>query len=169
MKVLIWVLSLFVFTLLNMVLGEIVGVRLGGVLLYLVWYYSARAMSKAWEKSRINKKAEKCGVSAFAYIKSQIPEEVLVECDKNRGNDEALKVKIKQHVKAKQISRAYADILLDEYMQPEKTVEKEPAVANAVNKDTTDKVRFCRKCGEKLIDGSRFCRKCGTEVVEISQ
>ncbi len=30
----------------------------------------------------------------------------------------------------------------------------------------TDKVRFCRKCGEKLIDSSKFCRKCGTEIVE---
>ena len=30
-----------------------------------------------------------------------------------------------------------------------------------------DKVRFCRKCGEKLIDSSRFCRKCGTEIVEV--
>ena len=30
----------------------------------------------------------------------------------------------------------------------------------------TDKIRFCRKCGEKLIDNSRFCRKCGTEIVD---
>lgn len=31
---------------------------------------------------------------------------------------------------------------------------------------TTDKVLFCRKCGEKLIDNSQFCRKCGTEIVK---
>lgn len=30
----------------------------------------------------------------------------------------------------------------------------------------TDRIRFCRKCGEKLIDNSRFCRKCGTEIVD---
>lgn len=30
----------------------------------------------------------------------------------------------------------------------------------------TDKIRFCRKCGAKLIDGSMFCRKCGTEIIE---
>lgn len=29
-----------------------------------------------------------------------------------------------------------------------------------------DRIRFCRKCGEKLIDNSRFCRKCGTEIVD---
>lgn len=32
----------------------------------------------------------------------------------------------------------------------------------------TDRIRFCRKCGEKLIDNSRFCRKCGTEIIEES-
>lgn len=32
--------------------------------------------------------------------------------------------------------------------------------------DHTDKVCFCRKCGEKLIDNSQFCRKCGAEVVK---
>lgn len=30
----------------------------------------------------------------------------------------------------------------------------------------TDKIKFCRKCGEKLINNSRFCRRCGTEIVE---
>lgn len=28
------------------------------------------------------------------------------------------------------------------------------------------KIRFCRKCGEELIENSRFCRKCGTEIVK---
>lgn len=28
-----------------------------------------------------------------------------------------------------------------------------------------DQIRFCRKCGEKLLDNGRFCCKCGTEVV----
>ena len=29
-----------------------------------------------------------------------------------------------------------------------------------------DKISFCRKCGEKLIDNSEFCRKCGTKVAK---
>ena len=33
--------------------------------------------------------------------------------------------------------------------------------------EVTNKIRFCRKCGERLIDESRFCSKCGTQVVEI--
>ena len=29
----------------------------------------------------------------------------------------------------------------------------------------SDKILFCRKCGEKLVDDARFCRKCGTQVI----
>ena len=42
------------------------------------------------------------------------------------------------------------------------TEQSKPTIA-------VNKVRFCRKCGEKLIDGSKFCRKCGTEVIEVLQ
>lgn len=38
-----------------------------------------------------------------------------------------------------------------------------PFVETSIN---ADKICFCRKCGEKLIDNSKFCRKCGTEVIE---
>ena len=31
-----------------------------------------------------------------------------------------------------------------------------------------DRVRFCRKCGEKLPFDNKFCLNCGTETVEIS-
>lgn len=37
-------------------------------------------------------------------------------------------------------------------------VEEKAVIENA------DQVRFCRKCGEKLLNNSQFCRKCGTEV-----
>lgn len=32
--------------------------------------------------------------------------------------------------------------------------------------EANDKILFCRKCGEKLIEGSLFCSKCGTEIVK---
>ena len=32
----------------------------------------------------------------------------------------------------------------------------QPAVSN--------QIRFCKKCGERLLENSKFCRKCGAEV-----
>ena len=84
MKALIWILSCFIFSVLNVILGEITGIRVGSVLFYVIWYYSARAMCKAWDKHRITKKAEKAGVSAFAQIKSEIPTAVLVDSRKRK-------------------------------------------------------------------------------------
>lgn len=30
-----------------------------------------------------------------------------------------------------------------------------------------NKICFCRKCGERLIDRSKYCSKCGTEIIEM--
>ena len=46
--------------------------------------------------------------------------------------------------------------------------EKQNVYLNEEPPIETDKILFCRKCGEKLIDSSRFCRKCGTETVSES-
>lgn len=42
-----------------------------------------------------------------------------------------------------------------------------PSMVNTTN--DSSKIRFCRKCGEKLIDNSIFCRKCGTEIVNVEE
>ena len=35
------------------------------------------------------------------------------------------------------------------------------------NIDThAEEIKFCRKCGNKLLEDSKFCDKCGTEVVK---
>ena len=170
MKVLIWFSSFLIFTFLNVLLGYATGVRAGSVLFYCVWFYSARAMCKAWDKHRIAKKAEKAGVCSFEYIKGEVPEIVLANCEENRGNYDRLKENLRRYAKEDQITRAYADILLDEYKNIPKPAVKQPVSVNETEtRQPADSVRFCRKCGEKLIEGSKFCRKCGTEVVEIPQ
>lgn len=51
-----------------------------------------------------------------------------------------------------------------------KTVEYSAPINTAQIPAAEDgRPRFCRKCGEKLIDGSKFCRKCGTAVIELPQ
>lgn len=36
---------------------------------------------------------------------------------------------------------------------------------SSIIEETTPKIMFCRKCGEKLIEDSDFCGKCGTKIV----
>lgn len=38
---------------------------------------------------------------------------------------------------------------------------------SCIPKNINYKNNFCRKCGEKLIDGSKFCHKCGTETIDL--
>ena len=78
MKALIWIVSFLVFTVLNVIFGYAAGFRVGYVLLYAIWYYSARAMCKAWDKHRIAKKAEKAGVRPFENIKDEIPDRTYI-------------------------------------------------------------------------------------------
>lgn len=46
-------------------------------------------------------------------------------------------------------------------------LKNQPIIEPTTN--ATNEIRFCRKCGEKLIDSSKFCRKCGAEIVEIDE
>ena len=49
-----------------------------------------------------------------------------------------------------------------------KTVESIEKQASLTDKQSVyiDEIRFCRNCGNKLIDGTKICNKCGTFVVE---
>ena len=55
-------------------------------------------------------------------------------------------------------------ILVDESYKPD-VPNHLPELNNKPVVDA-DKIQFCRKCGERLIENSRFCRKCGTEIVD---
>ena len=33
------------------------------------------------------------------------------------------------------------------------------------NSGETEEIRFCRKCGNRMLDNARFCSLCGTEIV----
>lgn len=44
-------------------------------------------------------------------------------------------------------------------------VSQESPVITTNEELVSDKVVFCRKCGEKLLERSQFCSKCGTEVI----
>lgn len=174
MKALIWILSFIIFSILNVLLGYATGIKVGSVLFYIIWFYSCKAMCKAWDKHKIEKKAAKAGVSAFESIKAEIPVFVMNHCEDTRGNYDLLKSDLKDYAKNGNITRAQADILLDEYMHSRK---KAPIVSQVPpkvdpqkeNEPPAAETLYCRICGEKLLKESKFCRKCGTEVVDIPE
>ena len=46
--------------------------------------------------------------------------------------------------------------------------KKDKKVIKSDNNPHTEKIKFCRKCGEELLINSEFCSKCGTEVIKHS-
>lgn len=52
----------------------------------------------------------------------------------------------------------------------DKATENEPRKApEELPKTSAPRVRFCRKCGFKLLNDSDFCSHCGTKVIEVNQ
>lgn len=45
----------------------------------------------------------------------------------------------------------------------------ETNISVATSETATETPRFCRKCGNKLIDGALFCNMCGTKIITDKQ
>lgn len=57
------------------------------------------------------------------------------------------------------------DMLKKEPLQEKKTeAPSQPSVA-CPSVEQVKEIRFCRKCGSRLMEGARFCSHCGTEVI----
>lgn len=121
MKALIWILSFFVITFLNLLLGYAAGFRMGSILLCVVWYLTARALCNKWDRYKISKNADKSGVTPFEFIKEYLPVDMLNHCETIRGKEDELKSYLKQCSKERKITRAYGDIICQEYMSAIKT------------------------------------------------
>lgn len=165
MKAFIWIVSFFVFSFLNMLLGEATGFRVGAVLIYLLWYFSCRAMCNAWDRRKSARDAEKAKRNTLAAIRNEIPVNILNQCESMRGNYDLLKSELNYSVKNKDITRAQAKILLTEYARfrrPSSVVSYAAAPETTATRASSS--GFCRICGEPLLQGSNYCRKCGAEV-----
>lgn len=55
----------------------------------------------------------------------------------------------------------------DEKVGCNSTNQNTVSEVSCISKNINYKNNYCRKCGEKLIDGSKFCHKCGTEAVDL--
>ena len=166
MKILIWVVNFFIISIINLFVGYLIGFNAGSVAVYFGWYYSSKFLCKCWDKYKVARSAKKQGVSSFDIIKHELPQTMILGCEQRRAKESELRTYLKPYVKDKAISKAYFDIVLEHYLRPIRYSNKSVCKRQQVKED---KICFCRKCGEKLLDNSRFCRKCGLEISEVKE
>lgn len=70
------------------------------------------------KKEGIGKQAKAKGLSVIEYLKqSNIPDNVFMFCEADRGNEGALRERLERYVYEKHITTAQAEALLEEYMK----------------------------------------------------
>lgn len=58
MKVLIWILTFLIGSILNTLLGYAIGIKAGAFLLYIVEFYIAKKLCEKWDQRKAQKQAE---------------------------------------------------------------------------------------------------------------
>ena len=162
MKVLIWVLCLFANALITTIIkgsGVILG-AIPTVILYGVTIWLARTLCKKWDERKADKTAnyqEKADTTP-AVNKCEMCGHI---CDKTT----AAKIEDEMGVRYRNLCDACMEIYNATTNEP--TNFAEPVESNIDEPvSSVAQIRFCRKCGEKLVENSRFCRKCGTEIIK---
>ncbi len=103
------------------------------------------------------------GKATFSQIQFQIPGKVLERLEALRDNPQEVATFLAACVKSGDVKHLFVDILQKEFAPlPSPT---SPAVPSPVQ----ERVRFCRRCGQPLIDGMRFCTHCGTEKLQMRE
>lgn len=146
MKVLIWIGCFIVATILNTLLGYATGIKVGYLLFYLAVYFVAKKLCSMWDEHKENKAAEK-------NAPIQKPQ-VGFGYQGDTANNANISTASGWQCSCGRVHPKYETSCICGKSKFDNL------------KPNTDKICFCRKCGEKLIDNSRFCRKCGTEIVE---
>lgn len=164
MKVLIWFGCIFVATILNTLLGELTGIKAGYLVFYFGVYFVARKLCQKWDehqeakvqqkqsKDNTNENGVSLGTCIGVDVGNNQPAASGWKCACGRAHPPYETACICGRSKFEAVEQA----------KPIVAITQSPAASS----QESDKIRFCRRCGEELIDGSRFCRKCGTQVVD---
>lgn len=99
MKVLIWVGSFFIVTIINIILGFTTGFRMGYIPLSFSMMFVPMFLCRLWDKHKFNKRMEKViplaaaeGMSVDQYMHRNLSQENKDMCEFYRGNEEELLV-----------------------------------------------------------------------------
>ena len=122
MKVLIWIGSYIICLLATIICDALLkpfGLRLGYGLRYLLavpaMSFLAISLCKKWDRHKLKQKAEKENISVDELIKREIPSSLRSLCEDFRGNKVALESLLDNSVNNGTISKAEAELLLEEY------------------------------------------------------
>ena len=98
-------------------------------------------------------------VFLWSWVAKKIMERVLLTDDENDVLSEV------EHVDESPTTteQSFSDTNISQ------TVETKTSVADEQPVATSNKVSFCRKCGNKLLADSLYCNKCGTKVITDDQ
>lgn len=127
MKVLIWIFTFIIGSIVNTLIGMAIGIRAGSILLYIVEFYIAKNLCQKWDEHMQ---------------------------DKNRNDHSTVSSPVANDTDEPLITAPHVPVVEKSVPLPE---------------ENSSAVRFCRKCGAKLVDNAQFCRKCGTAVIVVEE
>lgn len=146
MKVLIWFGCYFVATIFNTILGYATGFRIGYLVFYLVVGFVAKKLCNLWDEHKAYKEIKKrLAAQGHPYA---------------NGYGYQGQYSGSTYPSPMAGWRCACGRFHPKY---ESSCVCGKSKFNNLQLEA-DKICFCRKCGDKLLDSSRFCRKCGAEV-----
>lgn len=131
-KALIGFANFFVFMAIGLALASYTGYFLMIVPPYILFIVCTNYFCKKWDRYVVYRAAKKKNLSLFDSIKNSLPEYIIHHCNRFRGNESALKKFLKECVGRELLSKAYADIVFEEYI-----VEKDSTPLERQNPENT--------------------------------
>lgn len=168
MKVLIWILTFFIGTVINTLIGYATGVRAGGVLLYIVEYFIAKKLCEKWDESHPSETSDTTDGSSSlnTAIEDTDPSKRFV-C-KKCGNYSSGWYQTCPHCSAvgtMEKTTVVAETSMDDLPPEQLAASSESEQEKSIPLNTNSTIMFCRECGTKLLPDALFCPECGAKIV----
>ena len=169
MKVLIWILTFFIGTVINTLIGYATGVRAGGVLLYIVEYFIAKKLCEKWDESHPSETSDTTDGSSSlnTAIEDTDPSKRFV-C-KKCGNYSSGWYQTCPHcgaVGTMEKTTVVAETSMDDLPPEQLAASSESEQEKSIPLNTNSTIMFCRECGTKLLPDALFCPECGAKIVD---
>ena len=160
MKVLIWILTIFIGTLLNNLIGQATGIKAGAMLLYLGEFFIARMLCEKWDEHLAKKASRERGDIADVAqdVQPSLNKTMLGTSNDYRDNEIVQESVLPEknifyNIKPKKIAINSKYGLIIFY-----------ADATSTTGVPMNYVGFCPQCGAAYGKDSECCDKCGTRL-----